>query len=128
MKFGYSIFYVPDVPATVHFYEQAFRLSRRFIHESSQYAEMETGFTILAFASEEMAKSNGLTITPHRLESNIAAVEVAFITETIEEDFNQAIRAGAVVIKPIEAKPWGQTVGYVRDLNGVLVELCTPVK
>ncbi|AFZ31556.1 Glyoxalase/bleomycin resistance protein/dioxygenase [Gloeocapsa sp. PCC 7428] len=127
MKFGYTIFYVPDVSAAVSFYEQAFGLSRRFVHESSQYAEMETGSTILAFASEEMAKSNGLTITPHRLENNAAAVEVAFITETIEEAFNQAIKAGAVAVKPIEVKPWGQTVGYVRDLNGVVVELCTPV-
>jgi lactoylglutathione lyase len=24
-------------------------------------------------------------------------------------------------------KPWGQTVAYVRDLDGHLVELCTPM-
>jgi lactoylglutathione lyase len=30
------------------------------------------------------------------------------------------------VMKPT-VKPWGQTVAYVRDLNGTLVELGTPV-
>jgi hypothetical protein len=29
-----------------------------------------------------------------------------------------------IVAEP-EAKPWGQTVGYLRDLDGVLIELCT---
>ena len=24
-------------------------------------------------------------------------------------------------------KLWGQTVGYVRDINGLLIEICTPV-
>jgi hypothetical protein len=24
-------------------------------------------------------------------------------------------------------KPWGQTVAYLRDINGVLVELATPM-
>ena len=23
--------------------------------------------------------------------------------------------------------PWGQTIAYVADINGFLVELCTPV-
>jgi lactoylglutathione lyase len=31
-----------------------------------------------------------------------------------------------VVVKLPEAKPWGQTAGYLQDMNGVLVELCTP--
>jgi len=26
-----------------------------------------------------------------------------------------------------ETKPWGQTVAYVRDRNGFLVELCSPM-
>lgn len=27
---------------------------------------------------------------------------------------------------PPERQPWGQTVSYVRDPDGFLVELCTP--
>jgi hypothetical protein len=29
-------------------------------------------------------------------------------------------------VSPPEKKPWGQTVSYVRDDDGVLVEICTP--
>ena len=41
MKFGYTIIYVPDVLASVEFFESAFGLERRFVHESG-YAEMDT--------------------------------------------------------------------------------------
>jgi len=34
---------------------------------------------------------------------------------------------GATPEKAVTEKPWGQRVGYVRDLNGCLVELCSPV-
>ena len=40
MKLGYIIIYVSDVPKTVAFYETAFDLKRRFIHESHLSAEM----------------------------------------------------------------------------------------
>lgn len=34
MKLGYTIVYVADVPTTIDFYERAFGLKRRFLHES----------------------------------------------------------------------------------------------
>lgn len=42
--------------------------------------------------------------------------------------FASAIEAGALAVAIAEpvTKPWGQTVAYVRDLNGLLVELATP--
>ena len=38
-----------------------------------------------------------------------------------------AERAGATAEAAPETKPWGQTVAYVRDNRGFLVELCTPM-
>ncbi len=38
MQLGYTILYVEDVIATVEFYEAAFGLNRKFIHESQLYA------------------------------------------------------------------------------------------
>jgi lactoylglutathione lyase len=43
----------------------------------------------------------------------------------MESDWRRATSAGAVVVKAPEIKPWGQTTGYLRDCNGVIVELCT---
>jgi hypothetical protein len=31
------------------------------------------------------------------------------------------------VFVPPTVKPWGQTVSYVRDLDGFLVEICSPM-
>jgi catechol 2,3-dioxygenase-like lactoylglutathione lyase family enzyme len=30
-------------------------------------------------------------------------------------------------MRAVETMPWGQTIAYVADPNGFLVELCTPV-
>ena len=54
MQFGYTILYVPDVPATLKFYEAAFGLTTRFVHECGDYGELETGSTALAFVSHRL--------------------------------------------------------------------------
>ena len=38
MKLGYTILYVSDVAASPQFFERAFGLKRRFLHESGTYA------------------------------------------------------------------------------------------
>lgn len=37
MQLGYTILNVPDLPATFKFYESAFGLTTRFLHESGDY-------------------------------------------------------------------------------------------
>jgi predicted enzyme related to lactoylglutathione lyase len=51
---------VPDVPATVRFYESAFGLKLRYMHPSSGYAELDSGSTFLAFLSERFVKDANL--------------------------------------------------------------------
>ena len=127
MKLGYTIIYVADVPETVAFYEKAFGLKSRFVHESNLYAELDTGDTVLAFAGEPMAAINELAIRPNRSSDVAAGFEIALVTADPEAAYRKAVAAGASAVKPPALKPWGQTVGYVRDLNGCLVELCSPV-
>lgn len=126
MRFGYTIVYVGDVPATISFYENAFGLARRFIHESNLYAEMDTGSTTLSFAHESMAETNDIAIRPNRKNCLAAGFEIAFVSDDPETAYQVAVRAGATAVMPPTLKPWGQKVGYVRDLNGCLVELCSP--
>jgi catechol 2,3-dioxygenase-like lactoylglutathione lyase family enzyme len=40
MKLGYTILYVPDVAASLAFFEKAFGLKTRFLHESGTYGEL----------------------------------------------------------------------------------------
>ena len=43
MKFGYTIIYVPDVSSSLAFFEEAFGFARRFVDESGDYGELNTG-------------------------------------------------------------------------------------
>ncbi|MBI5346911.1 MAG: VOC family protein [Chlamydiae bacterium] len=127
MRLGYIILYVADVSATVLFYEKAFGLTLHFVHESNSYAEMQTGETKLAFVDEAMIKESH-SFRINRTKDEAAGIEIAFVVLNVEEAFNRAIKAGAIaVVKPIK-KPWGQIVSYVRDNNGCLVEICSPVE
>lgn len=128
MKLGYTIIYVSDVPATVEFYQRAFSLTLKFLHESNQYAEMETGETTLSFASEALADMNALCIRPNRVNEPSSGFELAFVTDDVDGAFKTATTEGAKPISPPAEKPWGQIVAYVSDLNGILVEICEPMK
>jgi lactoylglutathione lyase len=128
MKFGYTIIYVNSVKDTVEFYELAFGFKRLFIADANEYGELDTGGTKLAFASNSFVK----TILPHTfeeasLDKPAPPIELGFVTEQVEDAFQRAIAAGAIEIKKPALKPWGQLVGYVRDINGFLIEICSPV-
>lgn len=128
VKFAYTILYVKDVLQAVSFYEKAFGLTQRFVHESKQYAEMETGGTTLSFTANELAKSNLPQGFLENDRSNPpAGIEVGFVADDVPAVYVQAIEAGAVAVAEPKVKPWGQTVAYVRDLDGILVELCSPM-
>ena len=127
MRLGYTIIYVPSVEAALQFYAQAFNLKIAFLHESKQYGELDTGNTALAFVDESLAEANGAAFTRNRLDQQAPGFEIAFTTNNVNQAYQHALTAGATGIKEPAEKPWGQTVAYVRDLNGVLVEICTPM-
>lgn len=125
MKFAYTILYVDDVPRSVAFYETAFGLERRFLHESGDFGEMETGGTALAFSSRSLMSTLGKN--PARADFRAPNSEIAFTTDDVAAAVDRAVKAGAVLVQLPEQMPWGQTVAYVADINGALVELCTPM-
>lgn len=128
MKFAYTIVYVSNVAASLDFYERAFGFSRRFLHESGEYGELDTGHTTLSFASHAMGNMN---LDGKYLKSSASAaplgIELAFSTEDVEAAYNKALAAGAISITAPAEKPWGQTVAYVRANEGELIELCSPM-
>lgn len=128
MKLGYTIIYVPNVAGSLSFFESAFGFSRRFLHESGDYGELETGQTTLAFASHELGKINfPMGFVAASESSKPLGFEVALVTPAVEEAHSKALAAGAAEVKAPESKPWGQVVSYVRCPDGTLVEICSPI-
>ncbi|WP_199153788.1 VOC family protein [Chromobacterium sp. ASV23] len=128
MKLGYTIVYVPDVAASLRFFEQAFGLKQKFLHESGAYGELDTGDTTLSFASHELAAMN--LPAGHVRASDTAqplGMEIGLVTEQVAAAHQLALACGAVELAAPSQKPWGQTVSYLRSPDGTLIELCSPI-
>lgn len=130
MKFGYTVIYVEKVVETIEFYETAFGLTRKFIHEGKDYGELKTGDTILAFASWkifENIETDAIALHANRKTDSTNGFDLCFLTDDVPTAFEHAIHSGATLVSEPTLKPWGQMVGYLRDLNGCLVEIATPI-
>lgn len=125
MQFRYTILFVEDVAASLAFYERAFGLTRRFLHEGGDYGELATGETRLAFSSVRLMRDLGKT--PGRPRREAPVFEIAFETDDVAAALDRALSAGAVPVQPVRQEDWGQTTAYVSDPDGYLVELCSPV-
>lgn len=128
IKFAYTILYVQDVNRAISFYEKAFGLAVKFVAPDNSYGELITGGTTLSFASTTLAATN---LKEGFVESSLTrkpfAIELGFTTDHVEAALKAATDAGATMVEAPKTKPWGQVVAYVRDPDGFLVEICTPV-
>ncbi len=127
MQLGYVLLYVDDVEQTMTFYAEAFGLQRGFLHEGKDYGEMKTGETKLGFVKHSLGESHGFKYERTSLHKNPPGSEIALITPTVEQAYAHALAKGAVALSKPEKKTWGQTVAFVRDLNGFIVEISSPM-
>ena len=128
IKFSYTILYVKDVVQSISFYEKAFGFERKFVAPGNEYAELSTGETTLSFAAISLAKTN---LSAGFIESTPGekpfGIEIGFTTKDVEQVYDTAIKAGAIAVEKAKTKPWGQVVAYVKDPDGFLIEICTPM-
>lgn len=128
IKFYYTILYVKDVHKSLEFYTKVFDFGVKMSFEDGTYAELETGGTTLALVSYNSLK-NILSQEYQKTDKEKPpfGIEIAFCTDDVAGLMQKAIDAGASEFEPVRVKTWGQTVGYIRDINGFLIEICTPM-
>ena len=119
-KLGWVIVYVPDVEAAIGFYERSFGLKRRTLAPDASFGELDTGETRLSFATEELGGS-------HFEQGFRRPARLGLAHRHVEAAFAQALENGASALTEPKRTPWGQTIAYVRDPFGTLLELATPV-
>ena len=132
MKYGFTIIYVEDVLETLEFYEKAFGLERGMVYEEDgvvDYAELKTGETALGFASHAtLGEMNfGGKYQKITKKGEPVGLELVFVDEDVEGATRHAVECGAELIAAPTEKPWGQTVSYVRSIEGTLIEICSPM-
>jgi uncharacterized glyoxalase superfamily protein PhnB len=129
IQYAYTILYVKDVPKTIEFYHKAFGFEEKFTTPEKDYGEIISGATTIAFANLELAKANfkeGFSVSS--LNQKPFGIELAFTTSDVKKMIEIAVENGAIQLADLQIKPWGQEVAYVRDLNGFIIEICTPIK
>jgi len=128
IRFGYTIIYVSSVEEALDFYKRAFGFETKMILDSKEWGELDTGDTTLAFAAHEMGRIN-LDDKYQKADINELpfGIELSFITDNVQAAFDKAVAAGAVPIREPSEKPWGQTVSYVRSIDGTVIEIATQV-
>ncbi len=128
IQYAYTILYVNDVPRTMEFYKKAFGFEEKFLTPENDYGEILSGTTTIAFANIKLGSSNFKKgFMTSSLTEKPFGIELAFTTLAIEKVMENALQNGAVLLEETVTKPWGQQVGYVRDINGFIIEICTPI-
>ncbi|MBX3710144.1 MAG: VOC family protein [Gammaproteobacteria bacterium] len=123
MKLTYTILYVNNVKKSVEFYQKTFGIKNRFIHESGDYAEMDTGEVTLAFCAHKLAndivKQNYLKAS----QAQLIGAQISFEPHNLKEAYDVALKNRAKSIVPPEVKPWGWESAMLLDIDGHIVEL-----
>lgn len=122
---GGVILYTPDLEKKVAFYERAFGFEVASRAPGGVYVQFN-GAVPLAFVTEDFVKTMLPDVRPSRPNEAPAAVELMLVFADVNTAHERAVKAGAVSVMAPVTKPWGQVVAYVRDIDGALVELCTP--
>ncbi len=127
MKYGSTVLFVDDVPKVMAFYEAAFGFTKKFYDPDFGFGDMDAGGMSLAFGTDAC----GERMMPGKYRppssGNPEGLEIAFFLEDVAAAYDRAVTAGAEPVAEPKEMPWGQTVAYVRSIEGTIIGLCTPL-
>ncbi|XP_051181964.1 uncharacterized protein [Lolium perenne] len=127
---AYIVVYVEDVLKSAEFYAAAFGYCVRRVEDSRKWAELDTGATTIAFTPLHQRETDALTGEVHLPKSprERGPVEICFDYADVDAAYRRAVENGAVPVSAPEQKKWGQKVGYVRDVDGIIVRMGSHVR
>ncbi|CAH1446839.1 unnamed protein product [Lactuca virosa] len=129
-KYAYTVVYVKDVAKSVEFYGKAFGQPVRRLDDSHRWGELESGQTTIAFTPVHQHETDDLTgeVQEQKSKTIRNQLEVCFAYADVDAAYKRAVENGAEAVCPPEDKEWGQRVGYVRDIDGIVVRMGSFVK
>jgi lactoylglutathione lyase len=120
-----TVMYVEDVARSVAFYEAALGFRCRYTDDRGVYADLDTGGSTLALNAQRSAAHESCTRTDSHLGGPPPSVEIAIEVDDVAGAVARAVASGAVVVRDPEMKYWGQTIAFVRDPDGHMIQLCS---
>jgi uncharacterized glyoxalase superfamily protein PhnB len=131
VKLASTVIYVDDVPSVLEFYQAAFGLKPRLVDLDVKlperpaqgryhYAILATEGGSLQFGTHDL----GTLLMPAYVrpaDGRPAGVEIFFYADDVVATYNRALQAGAESVAEPKVMPWGQTVAYVRGVEGTFI-------
>jgi lactoylglutathione lyase len=121
-----AVLYVEDVSRAVAFYESAVGFRHRFTDDRGVYAELDTGGSMLSITARRTTAEESC----HRADSSLPGPpppnDIAIEVDDVAGAVRRAVASGGLLVRNPETKYWGQTIGFVRDPDGHMIQFCTP--
>jgi lactoylglutathione lyase len=118
--------YVANVPKTVRFYQQAVGATCDHAHDDGSYAELRLGPIVVAVVEADFARRHFPgEFRRHEPSDKPAALEIYIEVEKLDEAIARALDAGATQLGEPTERPWGQRSVFLRDVDGVVIELAS---
>jgi len=137
MELAATVIYVDDVPPVLEFYRAAFGLEPRFVdldvklpgrspHGRYHYAILATENGSLQFGTHDL----GTLLMPAYVrpgDGRPSGVEIFFHVRDVVAAYDRALQAGAQSVAEPRVMPWGQTVAYLRGVEGTFIGVGSPL-
>lgn len=125
MRHAITIFAVDDVARAARFYEAAVGARRRV--DVGVYVELDLpdGPGVGVYERAGFTKNFGRPNAPCAAGST-TGTEIYFRVDDVGAAVTRAVAAGAAMLSPAAARPWGETVAYVADPDGNVLAFAMP--
>lgn len=123
-RFSFTYLWTPDVEATLRFYERAFGLPVRRAARDGDWGLVGDPGHPLGIEGHHLAPERaGGRFPDTYVRGQPAGFYLVLDVAELESAFRRAVDAGCEVLSPPERTAVGNRVAWVRDPNGVVVEL-----
>lgn len=118
MKEIMFILYVADQSASRDFYKTVLQLDPSLDVPGMTEITLKSGVMIGLMPNDGIARILGDAL-PHPAEGKgIPRCEVYLKLENAQSYVNRALGSGAILVSPMQERPWGDTAAYVADPDG----------
>ena len=128
MQYGSTVLFVDNLSDVLAFYQRAFGLDTKFYDPEFGYAILDVAGGDIAVASHDAGHRMMPDSYRRPSSGHPEGIELAFYTSDVRAAYDRATAAGAVSLAAPEDMPWGQTVAYVRSIEGSIIGFCTPLE
>lgn len=121
-KFASTVIYVPgSAKAVLDFYVTAYGLELKHYDEAFDFGELNVGESSIVIANHSAGEFMVGESYSMSGDGNPQNVEIAFTSDDVESSFQKAVENGCEALCSPKEMPWGQTVAYVKSIEGTLV-------